>query len=90
VKADNRPGKASMAEMGDRCRCSEGAKAAGDKAAMPPAGSDGGEGQNGRTDKEGKGGRGKDDERGCRCNDDRGRREHDDRRRHGCAEQRAG
>src|SRR5215469_2075329 len=77
------------AEMSDRRARSEGRKAAGDKAAMPPFGPDRGEGQDRRTDEERKGGRRENDERRCRCDDDFRWRQDDDRRRRRGAEQRA-
>jgi len=48
MKADRPPGKTSMTER----RRSDGCEAAGNEAAMPPAGPDGREGQDRRADKE--------------------------------------
>ncbi len=74
VEADGHGGECGppSAKMSDRDARAHSGEAAGDIAATPPAGADGSEGQDGRTDKERKGGRRKYDER-WRCrNDDSG------------------
>src|SRR6202011_2727362 len=76
MKADGPPSKPLMADR----RRSDGCEAAGDEAAMPPAGSDGCESQHGRTDEEPEGGGCEDDERRRRRNDDGRRRQDHDRR----------
>ena len=90
VKVDGAPGKTPIVEMGDRRRRSDGRKAAGDEAAVPPVGTDGREGQGGRTDKECESRWREEDERRRYCNNDGRWRQHDDRRRQRGAEPRAG
>src|SRR6266404_5177011 len=91
VEAGRRPDepRPATAERSDHCSRPERRDASGDVAAAPPAGSDGREGQDRRTDKEREGRRREDDERWRRRHNDGRRRQDHNRGRQRGAEQRA-
>jgi hypothetical protein len=90
VEPDRRPDepRPATAERTDGCSRPQ-CRASGYVATTPPTGSDGREGQDGRTDKQREGGRREDDERRRRRNNDGRRRQDHDRRWQRGAEQRA-